>query len=40
MSGFFVCLFLFLGQGSKKNKCDLQVFVGFTYFNISHMLRR
>lgn len=23
-----------------RNKCDLQVFVGFTYFNISHMLRR
>lgn len=31
----FVCLFLFWGQGNKKNKCDLQVFVGFTYFNIS-----
>lgn len=34
------CLFLFWGQGSKKNKCDLQMFIGFTYFNISHMLRR
>lgn len=28
------------GHGSKSNKCDLQVCVGFTYFNISHMLRR
>lgn len=24
----------------KREKCDLQVFVGFTCFNISHVLQR
>lgn len=34
---FFFCRCWGAGE---REKCDLQVFVEFTYFNISHMLRR